>query len=123
MRDGSISRCYNVELAPHKHWRTAYALVEQEAKEFLETLASGERVTTTALVEILYDETFQQPVIKKRVFKALHALQTRELRDYCTRGEPEKIGNVENARRTYWHKPTGDAVSAKSVCPTCRRAL
>lgn len=115
------SDAFNVELAPEKDWRTAYPFVEAEARKFLDTLAEGMTLSTTALVDGIYTGAII-PQIRSRVFKALRASADRGLQRYVTKGEPEKVGHVENARRLHWHRGKVEGIPpAKSCCPECGR--
>jgi hypothetical protein len=110
-------------LAPAVDWRQAYPVVEIEARIVLDVLAPGVELSITKLVDRIYTGTID-PKVRNRIFKALRAASERGLQRYCTRGEPERVGSVENARRTHWHAGKAEIIPpAKSCCPTCRRPL
>lgn len=108
------------ELAPGRFWHTAYPYIEARAREILDTLLPGDRMTTGQLVFCIY--TGANPQVRDRAFKALQAAATRGLSQYVTQGEPEKIGSVEGARRLWWHRPR-EGTPAKPKCPKCKREL
>lgn len=110
-------------LAPSVDWRQAYPVVEAEARIVLDVLAPGVELSTTELVDRIYTGTID-PQVRNRIFKALRAASERGLQRYCTRGEPERVGSVENARRTLWHAGKVEVISpAKSCCEKCGRPL
>lgn len=110
------------ELAPARHWSTAYPYIEARAKVILDKLLPNDHMTTGQLVFCIYPRHAASK-IEDRVFKALQAAATRELRSYVTQDEPETIGSVEGAKRLWWHRPTAKAEPAKPKCPKCKREL
>lgn len=111
---------WDAAMAPEQPWKAAYAVVEAEAKGLLDTFGPAGRLHTTELVERLYTGSLKPT--RDRMFKALRALSTHGLEAYVTRGEPEKVGRVEGARRLLWGAP-GATVQPCATCPTCRRPL
>lgn len=110
------------ELAPERDWRTAYPYVEALARIVLDVLPEGTHISTTELVKRIYPGP--DPLVVNRIFKAVRAASQRGLVRYATKGEPEKIGHVEGARRLHWHSGLAEIIPpAKSCCPTCKRPL
>ena len=114
-------------LAAEKDWRTAYPFVEEAARVILNGFSGqgqGTRISTTILADMIYNSNqTHDPKVRKRVFQALKACATRGLQRYCTKGPPETIGGVANARRLWWHSPIMEISTPAPICPTCKRRI
>lgn len=80
------------KLAPGIHWQKAYADVEAAVKGYLE--GGGDTLSTNELVEALWPEQFARGegiTARRRLYKALLALATHGLADYCERGPEKKL--------------------------------
>lgn len=113
-----------VALAPDRPWKSAYAIVEGEARYYLDALlVSSPGYSTAALAGAIYGGDV--PWIRKRVFKALAALSTRSLQRYVRLGDPEKMPGRPNIvrRRKTWGYPSQEIIPPCKTCPTCKRPL
>lgn len=109
----------------HKDWQVAYAWVEEQAKIVLSAESEGAVFSTSELASVIYTRAGSRASEKeiKRIYKALMAGATRNLRRYVTIGEPEKIGPRVGRRKT-WHRPGQEIIPPPvKTCPTCGRAL
>lgn len=109
-------------------WQPAYAWVELKARGLLDRMPAGDSVSTAELADMVM--TFvergpQDEVRKKRIFKALAALTTRNLQRYNTIGEPTlKMAGGRMARPKRWHCPGAEIIlPLKPICSKCKRLL
>lgn len=109
-------------LSPDQPWKSAYAIVEQQARYYLDALLpQSPGYSTKDLANCVYSG--DKPVVKARVYKALSVLSERSLARYITRGPEEKIGN-RMGRRKLWGYPQAEVIPpAKPCCETCGRPL
>lgn len=118
-------------LAPSVEWREAYAHVEREARSYLSGFGE-DWCTTMDLAEALFPEALARGegiTARKRIYKALAALATRQLADCCTRGELRKLKHgTKMVRPWLWHAPGVEFNSEyqpdkQSTCPHCGGTL
>lgn len=125
-------------LAPEKSWREAYPPVANAAADILRLydphVSADSVLSTNELVEKLWPLStvngLEQVKARQRVYQALKAMATRELADWCRRGEPHKArvpqgrnGGFKTieVRPWLWSKygsPHAEAV-ARPTCPHC----
>lgn len=113
---------WNAVLAPDQDWKPAYAAVEQQVKLLFahNPLYAQDTLSTAALVEALYPETYARgegQVARRRMFKALQALAPRGLSAYATKG-PAKMNKMRVSVRPWlWRAP-----APVEVIPDAREA-
>ena len=95
-------------LAPEQEWRGAYAVIEREAKAFLDGQPASAFFTTTALA----DELFPPPAkdnetakaARQRLFRGFAACAEHGLKPYCQKGAPKTIFG-KAVTPLVWRKP------------------
>ena len=113
---------WNAVLAPDVNWRTAYAEISREARNFL--AGRAEQFSTTELVDRLYPEAAARGegiTARNRIFAGLAASATRSLADCATRG-PEVKRMGRKVRPWVWHAPgdpNPESLATAKVCPHC----
>lgn len=117
---------WNEVLDPAVEWRVAYPMVAERVREMLDPLPPGEVMTTTDLVERLYPAALALGtdgiLARRRMFKAVLAMTTRDLARYASRGPERKIrGKV--SQTWVWHAPGEPNPEAREteVCSICGR--
>lgn len=97
-------------LSPANEWATAYPIVENIARDFLNDPEQGAfEFSTNEVVEALWPESLARGegiTTRKRLYKALLALAPRGLADCATRGEERKVKHSTRLIRPWlWHAP------------------
>ena len=101
-------------LAPGNHWKDAYRVVEDNARNLIAALPPWEKLNTAQLVATLYIGT--DDFTRQRVFSALKALASHGLADYWEAGPPETVtrfGKEITRRPKLWRAPP------PKTCPHC----
>lgn len=103
-------------------WQSAYVVVEEQARYYLDALMpSSPGYSTADLVGAIY--TGENEKVRRRIFNGLAALATRSLIRYVRYGEPETIAG-RRGRRKVWGYPSQEIIPpTREVCPTCKRPL
>ncbi len=119
---------WRLALAPEVHWKTAYAIVEREARTFLAG-KPGLTFSTAALVDGVFPEGPVGFEPRRRLFRALGQMAGREMKDCVHKGEAVKrrFGVI---RPNLWSAPgrtgtqmqTGNPPAAQR-CPTCGHSI
>lgn len=112
---------WNRLLAPTVPWEEAYAAVERAAKLVLE----GSPLTplgTSELVETLYPQRLAVGdgiTARRRIFKALQALEKHGLAEYVSIGAPQKMPKLNKTiRPRLWHER-----KPRPICPHCGQVM
>lgn len=93
-------------LDPNNSWQKAYETVHHEARGYL-TQMPGPSISTNALVEALFPLMSTRGAgaeARDRIYKALKALATHDMKDCATYKDPEMLYGKQ-IRRTIWLKP------------------
>lgn len=109
---------WTLALAPEVHWQTAYATVAREVKAYL--AGRSEACSTFVLAEALFPamstRDLAQLDARKRMFRALMAQATRDLKDYVSKG-PQVRRRFGNVTPWSWHDKA--PASNAGACPHC----
>ncbi len=106
-------------------WQKAYEVVRVQAAALLNhSVVAADGMSTTELVEALWPERYAPGAFifqRRRVFKALMALASRGLAEYCTLGPPKLNRMRQTVRPKRWHSRLHSVVAAPLVqrCPHC----
>lgn len=112
---------WNKILAKDTPWEDAYPHVENAAKLILEG-SPLTPLTTDELVEALYPE--RQAVgdgiyARRRLYKALKALERHGLAEYCSKGEPRMMKRLKKMiQPRLWHERR-----PRPTCPHCGQMM
>lgn len=103
-------------MAASVHWKAAYQVIEDSARNFLLAAPPGKTYTTKELVAGLYNGN--DHFTTQRIFAALKALAAHGLKDCWSPGQAAKVsfGRTPGAQKIW-------AAPAVKRCPHCNGVL